>query len=248
MEFYQRIVRLPLFKKLKLYIKCESANIFRYFIEGFFLFLLKNFPSFVGIVLRSFCYKLLFKKAFFPSFIGKNVEIKYFSEISLGKNAFLDKNVYLHSGKPKGIKIGDNARILDSVRLHIWNFKKIANSGIEVGKNCSIGPFCIIHGHGGVKIGNFVMLAPCVIIDPGEHVRDRLDIPMLNQGNIYKGVKIEDDVWIGAGTIVLNGVQIGKGSIIGAGSVVNKNIPPYVVAAGCPAKIIKKRLPTPSLD
>lgn len=241
MEFYQDAARLPLLKKLGLYIKSEAGSLWRYFIEGLSLFFLKNFPSVLGVGLRAIWYKFLFKKSASAVFIGKNVEIKYFSEISLGKNVFIDKNVYLHSGKPKGIRTGDGSRILDSARLHIWNFKSIPNSGIEIGKNSSIGPFCFIHGHGGVKIGDYVMLAPRVIIDPGEHFRDKLDVPMLNQGGRFDGVTIGDDVWLGAGAIVLNGAHIGKGSIIGAGSIVNKSIPPYVVAVGCPAKVIKKR-------
>lgn len=242
MDFYHKTVKLPFFNKFKLYIKTEAGSLLHYLIEGIFLFFLKNFPSLPGIVIRSFCYKFLFEKSFFSSFIGKNVEIKYFSEICLGKNVFIDKNVYLHSGKPDGIKIGNHTRILDSARLHIWNFKNIPHSGIKIGSHCSIGQFCLIHGHGGVKIGNHVMLAPQVIIDPGEHKRNLLNIPMIHQGNVFKGVVIEDDVWIGSGAIILNGVRIGKGSIIGAGSIVNKNVPAYVVAAGCPAKIIKKRV------
>lgn len=241
MEFYQFATKLSLIKKINLYIKTESGNFLNYLIEGTFLFFLKNFPSFLGIVLRGLFYKILFKKSNFPFYIGKNVTIKFFSEISLGKNVFIDKNVYIHSGKPNGIKIGDGVRILESARLHIWNYQNIPNSGIIIGNHSSIGPFCFIHGHGGVKIGNYVMLAPYVIIDPGEHLHKRTDIPMLNQGGVFKGVVIEDDVWVGAGSIILGGVKIGKGSIIGAGSLVNKNIPSYVIAVGCPARVIKKR-------
>ena len=61
------------------------------------------------------------------------------------------------------------------------------------------------------------------------------------QGMIGLGIKIEDDVWIGAGAIILDGVTIGRGSVIGAGAVVTKNIPPYSVAVGVPARVIKKR-------
>jgi len=66
-------------------------------------------------------------------------------------------------------------------------------------------------------------------------------MPIINQGIISKGIKIEDDVWIGSNSTVLDGVTIGRGSVIGAGSVVTQDIPPFSVALGVPAKLIKER-------
>ncbi|MBW4645979.1 MAG: acyltransferase [Goleter apudmare HA4340-LM2] len=67
-------------------------------------------------------------------------------------------------------------------------------------------------------------------------------IPMSKQGVSRKGIVIEDDCWLGHGVTVLDGVTIGKGSVIGAGAVVNKDIPPFSVAVGIPARVIKSRL------
>ena len=73
------------------------------------------------------------------------------------------------------------------------------------------------------------------------HVFDDLEQPISKQGLTKKGIKIHNDVWIAANCVILDGVEIGEGSIIAAGSVVAKNVPPYSVVAGIPAKVIKNR-------
>ncbi len=96
---------------------------------------------------------------------------------------------------------------------------------------------------GDITIGNNVMMGPDVIIYTANHKYDRIDIPMMDQGSTEeKPVIIEDDVWIGRRAIILGGVTVGKGSIVGAGAVVTKDVPPYAVVGGVPAKVIKSRI------
>ena len=95
---------------------------------------------------------------------------------------------------------------------------------------------------GPVMIGKDVMMASEVIILTANHTFDRLDIPMRLQGaRDVKPVRIGDDVWIGMRSIILPGVQIGRGAVIGAGAVVTKDVPEYAVVGGNPAKVIKFR-------
>ena len=111
---------------------------------------------------------------------------------------------------------------------------------LEIGDHSGIGINCEVYGP--VSIGKDVMMGPEVVIYTSGHKYDRLDVPMRMQGNTEaKPVVIEDDVWIGRRVIILPGVTIGKGCIIGAGAVVTKDIPPYSVAAGVPAKVVKVR-------
>lgn len=119
---------------------------------------------------------------------------------------------------------------------------------IKIGDNSGIGVNCWVRGP--VEIGKDVMMGPEVIILTYNHRYDRLDIPMRLQGHMpAKKVVIEDDVWIGTRAIILPGVHIGKGSIIGAGAVVTKDVPPYAIVAGNPARIIKYRKePKESID
>jgi len=123
------------------------------------------------------------------------------------------------------------------------NIEKGANFGIgndiEIGDNSGIGVDCFIRGP--LKIGVNVMMGPQVQIITTNHRIERTDIPILKQGNIVKPVRIGNDVWIGTRVIILPGVDIGDGSVIGAGSVVTKNIEPYSIVGGVPAKLIRKR-------
>ena len=112
---------------------------------------------------------------------------------------------------------------------------------LKIGNNSGIGIDCEVYGP--VTIGDNVMMGPEVVIYTSGHKHDRIDIPMVEQGSSeVQPVKIGNDVWIGRRAIIMPGVTIGDGVIIGAGAVVTKNIDPYVVAVGVPAKAIKKRL------
>jgi len=113
---------------------------------------------------------------------------------------------------------------------------------IEIGAGSSINPFCVLLGYGGINIGDNVRIAAHTSIIAFNHSFTEIDVPISRQGNRSTGICIEDDVWIGTGVRVLDGVTIGKGSVIGAGAVVNKSIPPYSVAVGNPARVVKSRL------
>jgi maltose O-acetyltransferase len=111
---------------------------------------------------------------------------------------------------------------------------------IEIGDDSSLGIGCIVPYD--LKVGKDVMMGPYVIIVGENHKSDRRDLPMRLQGyHQYPPVRIEDDVWIGARVIILPGLRIGKGAIIGAGAVVTKDVPPYAICAGNPARVIKYR-------
>lgn len=109
-----------------------------------------------------------------------------------------------------------------------------------IGNHSGIGEGSIISKY--TRIGDNVMMGPQCYIYTRNHRHDNIDIPMIKQGvEDWKPVTIEDDVWIGSRVTILPGVHIGKGVIIGAGSVVTKDIPPYTIVAGNPAKIVKYR-------
>jgi len=113
---------------------------------------------------------------------------------------------------------------------------------IEIGDNSGIGVNC--HVPADISIGNDVMMGPQVLIIGGNqnHKFDRLDIPMRLQGyRESKPVVIEDDVWLGARAIILPGIRIGHGAIIGAGAIVTKDVPPYAICVGNPARVVRYR-------
>jgi acetyltransferase-like isoleucine patch superfamily enzyme len=134
------------------------------------------------------------------------------------------------------IDIGANSYLCSSCVI------KAFNGWIKMGHDCTVNEFAVLHGDGGLEIGNDVRIAAQVRIIAMNHIYDDPEVPIRLQGIRANGIKIEDDVWLGIGTTVLDGVTIGKGSVIGAGAVVTKDIPPYSIAVGVPAKVIKKRL------
>jgi len=117
-----------------------------------------------------------------------------------------------------------------------------SGQNIEIGDFSGMGVNCRINGP--VRIGSHLMMGPDVMIISRRHNFSRLDIPMMFQGDGEpKLVVIEDDVWIGARAIILPGVRIGQGAIIGAGAVVTKDVPPFAIVGGNPARVIKSRIP-----
>ena len=153
------------------------------------------------------------------------------SECCIGHHAILRAN----TSNPLGVLLGD--------RTHIGEFTIIAaNRGyFTLGDHSWIGPHSTIHGNGGVTIGNNVMIAARCAINTVSHHYDRVDLPMCEQGVHCDPVVIEDDVWIGIGAIVLQGVRIGRGSIIAAGALVNRDLPPGSIAMGVPARPQRNR-------
>ena len=153
----------------------------------------------------------------------------------LGKGVIFEKGVWIFH--PENIEIGDNVYVGHNTFL-----KGYYKNTLVIGNNTWIGQNCFLHGGGGLKIGNNVGMGPCVKILTHVHREPKdLSIPVLFCEQEYKQVIIEDDCYIGIGTVVLPGVIIGRGSLVGAGAVVTRNIPPYSVIAGVPAKVIRKR-------
>lgn len=117
-----------------------------------------------------------------------------------------------------------------------------AGGSLAIGDGTTIQPGCIFAVYKGrIVLGKEVQVAPNCAFYPYNHGMSA-DKPMKQQPLVTRGgIRIDDDVWLGYGVVVLDGVHIGKGSIIGAGSVVNKDIPAGVIAAGVPARVIKER-------
>lgn len=141
-----------------------------------------------------------------------------------------------------------------------YRVKYYNNKGLEIHKTASIAPNVFIKGkfkmgmksslaqncsvsgeNAGVFIGDNVMIAPNVVIIAFNHGYENTDLPMVEQKNSEAAIIIEDDVWISSNCTIGKGVKIGKGSIIAANSFVNKDVPPYSIVGGVPAKVIRSR-------
>jgi len=169
--------------------------------------------------------------------LERGVLLSYPRRIHLGDGAKIARNVALRANSrlEPGISIGDRCTIQDGALLN-------ASEGfVHVGERSWIGPFCVVYGNGGVRIGRDVMIAAHSCITSVGHRHDELERPMMAQGIDVRPVTIADDVWIGMNCTILPGVSIGRGAIVAAGAVVRRDVAPYSIVAGVPAREVGRR-------
>jgi len=137
---------------------------------------------------------------------------------------------------PKGaIEIAPECELGPGVELNPWG------GSIRIGRHVFLGPYVVIYGHGGVEIGEQTLIAAHSCVFSSNHtIPDRSRL-IRNEPDILLPVKIGRDVWLGSGVKVLGGVTIGDGCIVGAGAVVTSDLPPFCIATGVPARIVKYR-------
>ncbi len=143
--------------------------------------------------------------------------------------------------RPDAVKIGKRFSMGTSCRIYCHDPEN--GSAITIGDRVALNDSVMINADcgGKITIGNDVLIAPNVVLRASNHKYDRRDKPINVQGHAAGLINVADDVWIGANVVVLLNVSIGQGAIIGAGSVVTSDIPPYSIAAGIPAKVIGAR-------
>ena len=181
-----------------------------------------------------------------PSKIAKQIEWNYYKKrlANIGKNSQIGQNFSIIN--PDGLSIGDNFSGGCDIALWSWNAVNIKGNDCKliIKNNVSITDRCIISAANRIEIGNGCLLGRDTFITDNSH-GENISINELNisphERNIFsKGtVIIGDNVWTGKNVCIMPNVKIGNGAIIGANSVVTHNIPPYSVAVGSPAKVIK---------
>lgn len=120
--------------------------------------------------------------------------------------------------------------------------KFFCTEAIKIGGGVSINYNVLIDSCGGsISIGNDVLIGPNCVLRAADHIFSDITRPINKQGHLGGEIIIEDDCWLAANVVVVKGVTIGKGSIVGAGAVVTKSIPPYSIAGGIPARVIGHR-------
>lgn len=149
--------------------------------------------------------------------------MRRFQGVRIGQGAYVSPKAMLR--EPKSIALGD--------RTTVGRFAEINPQGgrITIGSDCSIHNFCVLYGAGGISIGTGCRIANGATLIAFNHAIDGCS-PIRTQPITRKGITIESDVWIGARAIVLDGVTIGRGSVIGAGTVVSRDVTPGSIVVG----------------
>jgi acetyltransferase-like isoleucine patch superfamily enzyme len=223
---------------LGLYVSRQASSPFRYGLEQLIYGLAGWVPSVFGVGIRTLLYRSILKMEGMAA-IENGVRLRFADQIRLGSGVYLDQGVYLHAC-PAGISIGDNTFVMHGAVLHVYNFRDLPHAFIRIGADSLIGELNVLRGQGGITIGDRVYTGPLVQILAVNHVYHDPSRPMIEQGITAQGIHIEDDVWLGAGSIITDGVTVGKGAVVAAGAVVTGDVPPHSVVGGVPARVLKR--------
>jgi len=195
-------------------------------------------PGALGLVLRMKLYPLLLGKCGRGVAFGRDVVLRHPHKIFIDDNVVIDDNCVLDAkGETNnGLFIGEQSFIGRNTILSCKNGDIYLEDRVNMGFNCHV------FSASEVRLGkNNLIAAYCYMIG-GTHTMDRTDIPPLEQPRVSKGIVMEDNIWLGAGVKVMDGVRIGRDAVIGTSAVVSKDIPAYAIAVGIPAKVIRNRL------
>lgn len=191
--------------------------------------------------LRGSYLKMFLKSSHGLVFLGRHTRIRHKNKILTGRTLTIGDYVEINALSKGGIRIGDNVSILRNTIIECTGVLRNIGEGLDIGDNVGIAQNCFFQVRGKVTIGNDVIFGPGVSIFSENHNFGDPDMPVSVQGETRKGVIIEDGVWVGSRAVILDGVRIGRNSIIAAGSIVNKDVQPYAIVGGVPAKVIRYR-------
>lgn len=202
--------------------------------------LVSPMPGAFGLVLRKTLLRRLFGSCGGGSVFGRSITLRQPQRVHIGRAVVIDDRCCLDAitDAPEGIRIGDTTMVGMGTQLAA----KLGS--ITIGNNCGLGANVTVHSSvgGTVSIGSNVLIAGHVYLGGGQYHTDRTDISIAEQGHI-EGLELEigDNCWIGANATVVNGVKIGRDCIVAAGAVVTKDVPPFSIVGGVPAKVIRVR-------
>lgn len=187
-------------------------------LSSWLFFIARWFPGSTGVAIRYLLYKNCLRKCGKKINITMGCYIRDCKNISIGDNVNMGLNsqVYASGEGYERIEIGNNVG---------WN------SNVMINADCG----------GQITIGNNVLIGPNCVLRASNHAFSDISIPMKLQGHKPGKIILEEDVWLGANVVVLPDVRIKKGSVVAAGAVVTKDVEPYSIVGGVPAKIISQR-------
>ena len=202
--------------------------------------LCSGLPGALGLFLRGKLYPLLLAEVGRNVIFGVNVTLRHPNKIRLGDDVVIDDGCCLDAKRTdnQGIRIGSGVFIGRNTIL------SCKNGDIEIGDRTNIGFNCAVFSCGRVRFGPNVLVAGYTYVVGGDHLYDRIDTPVPDQGRTAKGIRIDENVWLGAHVVVSDGSHVGRDAIIGAGALVIGEIPAYHIATGMPAKVTRDRRET----
>jgi len=197
-------------------------------------------PGALGLVLRKSLYPKVLGSVGRNVTFGQNVVIRHPGKIHIGDNVVIDDNCVLDAKGTgnHGIYIGNRVFIGRNTILNCKNGDIILEDEVNISVNCHI------FSASNVRVGASTLFAAYTYLVGGTHNFDNPDMPVLHQSRSSQGISIGPGGWLGAHVTVFDGVAVGRNCVVGAGAVVNKDIPDYAIAVGSPAEVLKQRKPS----
>jgi acetyltransferase-like isoleucine patch superfamily enzyme len=199
-------------------------------------------PGALGLVLRRVAYRWLLGAVGRNVSFGHGVVLRHPHKIRIGDDTIVDDLVVLDAKgtSNRGITIGRG------VFLGRGTILSCKDGDIELADHVNIGFHSEIFSGSSVKVGRHGLFAAYTYLVGGGHDFEKAEVPVLEQGRSSRGIVLDDNVWLGTGAKVLDGVRIGRNVVVGANAVVNTDLPDGVIAAGVPARVIRKREDAPA--
>ena len=194
-------------------------------------------PGAIGLVLRRVAYRWLLGSVGRNVVFGQGVVLRHPHKIRLGDDVVVDDLVMLDAkgSDNRGISIGRGSFLGRGTIL------SCKNGDIALGDFANIGFHSEIFSGSSVRVGHHALFAAYTYLVGGGHEFGQPGTPVIEQARTSLGIEIGDNVWLGAGAKVLDGVRIGSGCVVGAGAVVTSDLPEHAVAAGVPARVLRQR-------
>ena len=193
-------------------------------------------------VLRGLWKRLFIKEVHGLFLVGKHTSITHGKHIRCGRNVKFEDYTEIH-GLCEELVFGNNVTISRGVMIRPSSYYGgDYGKGLVIGDNSSIGPHGYVGCSGKITIGKNVMFGLKCSLFAENHIFSNTRLDIKSQGVAQKGITIEDDCWIGSNCVILDGVRIGKGSVIGAGTLVSKDIAPGSIVMDKRNKIRKSRI------
>jgi acetyltransferase-like isoleucine patch superfamily enzyme len=184
------------------------------------------------LMLLAFAFKARIRQR---SKVSLAATIKFPAFVRLGHGCIVRTGAIIDAPGPGLLELGDKVQLNRGVYLGAFG------KHFSVGARTQFNRNALVDGRGSIRIGNDVLVGPGAQLISYQHRFESLEVSINQQGLEAGEIVIEDDVWIGAGAIVLAGITIGRGSVVGAGAVVTRSCPPYSILGGIPARIIGER-------
>jgi len=194
------------------------------------------------MLIRGVWYRIWLRGADGLLLVGRGVALRNPQHVTVGRSCVLEDYCEVQGLSRQGIVFGDHVTVGRMAMIRPSGYyRRAIGEGMTIGDHSNIGPYCYIGCSGHVSIGSHVLMGARVSMHAENHNIDQVDVPIDAQGVTRHSIVIEDDCWLGGGATILAGVRVGHGAVVAAGAVVTRDVPPYAVVAGVPARVVRHR-------